>query len=172
MAQQNDSLLSILPPNAYVMARRVQEEIPESLPRIFQFKGSPQPALLFVGENILEGASAELLSRMIAPMNAPMNAVAVASIPNLSLLSVETPPWEELSELNPKIIVLLGLPLAQKMLMLPDPLDVLRGSFHLRHSLKIRVTESPEELLKTPAAKRAAWEDLKRVMQELNWKNA
>ena len=58
------------------------------------------------------------------------------------------------------------------MLMLPDPLDVLRGSFHLRHSLKIRVTESPEELLKTPAAKRAAWEDLKRVMQELNWKNA
>jgi DNA polymerase len=85
--------------------------------------------------------------------------------------------WAQLSVIEPEIIVALGLPATQTLLSTKDSLGSRRGQFfeiHLSGSdltggpvAKCVPTYHPAYLLRVPADKKKAWEDLKKVMAEM-----
>ena len=85
--------------------------------------------------------------------------------------------WRQLAILRPKVIVALGRPAAQTLLMTKTPIGRLRGEFHdfppagLAHlglpKCRLMPTFHPAYLLRSPGEKGKAWADLQQVMQEL-----
>ena len=85
--------------------------------------------------------------------------------------------WAQLSVIEPEFIVALGLPATQTLLNTKDSLGRRRGQFYeiyLSGSdltggpvAKCLPTYHPAYLLRNPADKRKAWEDLKKVMAEM-----
>jgi len=86
--------------------------------------------------------------------------------------------WLQLSVLEPEVIVALGAPATQTLLSTKDALGRLRGQFfevYLSGSdlaggpvAKCLPTYHPAYLLRYPADKKKAWEDLKKVMALMN----
>lgn len=113
----------------------------------------------FVGVGAKEGPEAELLARMISPMNAPVDSVRIEE-PDPAGIGIEFT--------KARLWVVLGEELARSLF--PESIsDPVRGRFHEIGGTKVLVTESLQALLNTPSLKRAAWEDLKSVMRELGW---
>lgn len=70
---------------------------------------------------------------------------------------------EQLSLLKPRLICALGRHAAQVLLQTDTGINKLRGRFHDYHGIKILPTFHPAYLLRNPADKRKAWDDLKKV---------
>ncbi len=68
---------------------------------------------------------------------------------------------KQIKVISPKIICTLGLIAAQTVLGTTEPLSRLRGRVHQLDHLKVVVTYHPAFLLRFPANKRLAFEDLK-----------
>ena len=62
--------------------------------------------------------------------------------------------------IRPKLIVALGRFAAQTLLLTDTPISRLRGKLHEYHGVPLIVTYHPAYLLRTPADKARAWEDL------------
>ncbi|NWG86552.1 MAG: uracil-DNA glycosylase [Hydrogenophilaceae bacterium] len=62
--------------------------------------------------------------------------------------------------IRPKLIVALGRFAAQSLLLTDTPISRLRGKLHEYHGVPLIVTYHPAYLLRTPADKARAWEDL------------
>lgn len=73
----------------------------------------------------------------------------------------------QIRAIAPRIIVALGRPAANTLLGIDAPISSLRGKFHDRNGVKVMPTFHPAYLLREPAKKREAWDDLKLVMAEL-----
>lgn len=67
---------------------------------------------------------------------------------------------KQIKLINPAIIVALGRHAAHSLLKTDEPLGRLRGSAHDYHGTPLVVTYHPAYLLRSPAEKRKAWEDL------------
>ncbi|WP_182867791.1 uracil-DNA glycosylase [Rhodopirellula sp. JC639] len=68
--------------------------------------------------------------------------------------------------LRPEYIVCLGLVSAQALLQTKLSVGRLRGKFHSYFDSKVLVTYHPSYLLRNPAAKKAAWEDLQLMLRD------
>jgi len=149
-------------------------------------KGSAEAELVFVG-GVPQAADAargepftsdrgDLLTRMIEAMGFKRESVYVVN--SLRCVSAGEPTdeevasckgflEEELSTLRAaRVVVALG-PTATLALLGRRDVGGLRGAFHELGGLKVMATYGTEELLKDPSLKKAAWEDLKMVMKEL-----
>ncbi len=72
----------------------------------------------------------------------------------------------QLASIQPKVIVTLGKFAAQTLLRDATPITRLRGQWREYCGIKLMPTFHPAYLLRSPAEKRKAWEDLKLVMKE------
>lgn len=76
--------------------------------------------------------------------------------------------WKQLSLIQPKIICALGNFASQTLLGTTQTISKLRGSIHETKGFRIICTFHPAYLLRNPDDKGKAWEDLKRVREELS----
>jgi DNA polymerase len=67
----------------------------------------------------------------------------------------------QIALVQPQIILAIGRIAAQSLLKTDAPLSRLRGKVHRYEVIPLVVTYHPAYLLRNPAAKRQAWEDLK-----------
>ena len=72
----------------------------------------------------------------------------------------------QLNVLRPEYIVCLGLVSAQALLKTKLSVGRMRGKFHQYFDSKTLVTYHPSYLLRTPAAKKAAWDDLQLMLRD------
>jgi len=160
--------------------------------------GRPRPELVFVGEGPgadedrqgqpFVGRAGQLLTRMIAAMTLTREQVYICNVVKCRPPDNRTPTepemevcspylWRQLAILRPRVIVALGRPAAQTLLVTNVPIGRLRGEFQdfppppLAHlglpRCKLMPTFHPAYLLRSPGEKAKAWEDLKQVMREL-----
>jgi uracil-DNA glycosylase family 4 len=160
--------------------------------------GHPRPKLAFVGEGPgadedrqgepFVGRAGQLLTRMIAAMTLTREQVYICNIVKCRPPDNRTPTepemevcspylWRQLAILRPRIIIALGRPATQTLLVTTTPIGRMRGEFHdfppppLAHlglpKCKVMPTFHPAYLLRSPGEKVKAWEDLKQVMREL-----
>jgi uracil-DNA glycosylase len=73
----------------------------------------------------------------------------------------------QLTAIRPRVILALGRFAAQTLLQDDAPVSRLRGHWRSYQGLPLMPTYHPAFLLRNPAAKREAWEDLKQVMLRL-----
>jgi uracil-DNA glycosylase family 4 len=73
----------------------------------------------------------------------------------------------QLQAIGPKIICALGTFSAHTLLKTDVPISVLRGRFHSYHGIPLMPTYHPAYLLRNPAAKKQVWEDVQKIMKEL-----
>ena len=72
---------------------------------------------------------------------------------------------------KPQIIVGLGKFAVQTLLQTKVPITRIRGNWHSYHGTKLMPTLHPAYLLRNPADKKLVWEDIKKVMKEMNGEN-
>jgi uracil-DNA glycosylase len=152
--------------------------------------GSPDADLVFVGEGPganedlqgepFVGEAGQLLTKMIEAMGWSRDTVYICNIVKCRPPGNRNPQPDEISQcepflvkqlaaLRPRVIVALGKFAAQVLLRKPDaPISTLRGKFHEYQGIPVMPTFHPAYLLRTPSAKRTVWEDLQRVMGELD----
>ncbi len=134
------------------------------------------------------GRAGQLLTRMIAAMTLTREQVYICNVVKCRPPGNRTPADDEmetcqpflfrqLAILRPQVIVALGRPATQTLLVTKVAISRLRGQFHdfpppaLAHlglpPAKLMPTFHPAYLLRDPSQKAAAWEDLKQVMHLL-----
>ena len=146
--------------------------------------GSTRPPVLFIGEAPgaeedrqglpFVGRAGQLLTKMLEAVGFKREDVYITNVLKCRPPGNRDPqpdeveccePYllEQLSLLNPHLICALGRHAAQTLLKTDTGINKLRGSFHDYHGIKILPTFHPAYLLRNPADKRKAWEDLKKV---------
>jgi len=148
--------------------------------------GNPRAELVFVGEGPGEnedlqgvpfvGAAGELLTKMIQAMGFSRDDVYICNVVKCRPPGNRNPEPEEIAScepflrsqllaLQPKVIVALGKFAAQTLLRDTTPITRLRGNWREYQGVKLMPTFHPAYLLRSPAEKRKAWEDLQQVMK-------
>jgi uracil-DNA glycosylase family 4 len=120
------------------------------------------------------GRAGQLLNAMLLAIGLPREKVFIANILKCRPPGNRDPKPEEVSRclpflsaqialLKPKIILAVGRIAAQNLLATDAPLARLRGKLHTYGAANtpLVITYHPAYLLRTPADKRKAWEDLK-----------
>lgn len=160
-------------------------------------QGTPTPRLVFVGEApgydedrqglAFVGRAGQLLTQMVAAMGLRREDVFICNVLKCRPPDNRTPAadeiaacspylFEQLRVLGPEVIVALGAPAAQTLLGTHESIGRLRGRFHdfspsgtpmIGQPVPLMPTYHPAYLLRNPAEKGKAWEDLKKVMQRL-----
>ena len=74
----------------------------------------------------------------------------------------------QLDLIRPRVICALGAVAAHTLLKTDTAIGRLRGQWHAYHGIPLRVTYHPAYLLRNPADKVKAWEDIKEIMRFLN----
>lgn len=126
-------------------------------------RGNPAAELVFVGDGGPEGPfvdeAGQLLDKMIVAMGfSPDDTYVVHVVRGAAITG-------EFDGTSPRVIVALGRE-AHESLGCSGTNE--RGSWSERHGVSVMTTHHPAFLLRTPAAKREAWEDLKKVMARLS----
>ncbi len=151
--------------------------------------GNPMAKLVFVGEAPGEdedrqaepfvGKAGQLLNKMIQAMGLKREQIYIANIvkcrpPNNrnpepdEIASCEPFLVEQLGAIKPEIICALGSFAAQTLLRTRVKISQLRGKFHDYQGIRVMPTFHPAYLLRNPQDKKLVWEDLQKVMAELN----
>ena len=150
--------------------------------------GNPKAKLMFIGEAPGEeediqalpfvGRAGQLLTKIIEAMGLKRTDVYIANIlkcrpPNnraplpTEILACEENVKRQVEIIHPKVICTLGKFASQTFLRTTTPITALRGKFQEYNGIKVMPTFHPAYLLRNPADKRLVWEDMKRVMKEL-----
>lgn len=128
---------------------------------------------------LLTGAAGELLDKMLIAIGLSLqtNTYLSTLIPwrapgNRKPTEMESalcrPFWEkEITLLHPQLILLFGAGPAKALLDI-DSLPKARTTTHLYNNIPTFVTIPPTTLLKVPAQKKQAWEDLQKLKSALN----
>lgn len=150
-------------------------------------RGNRDAEWMFIGEGPGEqedlqgkpfvGASGQLLDKMIAAMKLDAaNDIYIANVVKCRPPHNRNPEAEEISAcsdylmnqirlVNPRIIITLGRFAAQTLLNTDLAIGKLRKQIHHYQQIPVIVTYHPSYLLRTPSAKKDAWEDLQLSMQ-------
>lgn len=150
-------------------------------------RGNRDAAWMFIGEGPGEqedlqgkpfvGASGQLLDKMIAAMKLDVaNDIYIANVVKCRPPHNRNPEAEEISAcsdylmnqirlVNPRIIITLGRFAAQTLLNTDLAIGKLRKQVQYYRQIPVIVTYHPSYLLRTPSAKKDAWEDLQLAMQ-------
>lgn len=150
-------------------------------------EGDPEARICFFGEapgqeedatgRPFVGASGQLLTRMIEACTLSREQVYILNTIKCRPPNNRNPDVSERENcrafyeaqfrtIRPEYIVCLGLVAAQTLLNTTLSIGRMRGRFHRYHDSKVLVTYHPSYLLRTPAAKREAWNDLKLLMAD------
>lgn len=150
--------------------------------------GDPDASLMFVGEAPGEqedlrgepfvGPAGKLLDKMIAAMGWSRQSVYIANVlkcrppgnrdPQADEIAACKPFLErQIAAVRPVVIVALGRPAAQLLLNTTEGIRSLRGRFHSYRGINVMPTFHPAYLLRNEEHKREAWDDLKKVIAEL-----
>ncbi|HEX8440835.1 uracil-DNA glycosylase [Archangium sp.] len=148
--------------------------------------GNPRAELVFVGEGPGEtedlqgvpfvGAAGELLTKMIEAMGYRRDDVYICNVVKCRPPGNRNPEPDEvaacepflraqLRAVQPKAIVALGKFAAQTLLRDSTPITRMRGQWREYEGIKLMPTFHPAYLLRQPAEKKKAWEDLQQVMK-------
>lgn len=146
--------------------------------------GAVRPPVVFIGEAPgaeedrqglpFVGRAGQLLTKMLAAIGFGREDVYITNIVKCRPPGNRDPrpdevaccePYllEQLAILRPRLICALGRCAAQAMLKTDDGINRLRGRLHDYHGVPVLPTFHPAYLLRNPADKRKAWEDLKKV---------
>ncbi len=150
--------------------------------------GNAEAQLMFIGEapGVDEdqkglpfvGAAGQLLTKMILAMKLTREDVYIANclkcrppqnrnpMPT-EIVSCHPILMQQVEIIKPKVICTLGKFASQTLLETQEPISRLRGRFHDWKGIRVMPTFHPAYLLRTPADKKIAWQDLKLVMNEL-----
>ena len=153
-------------------------------------EGSPTARLMFVGEAPGEtedrtgrpfvGRSGELLTDMITKgMGLAREDVYIANILKSRPPNNRDPLPDEVRNcfpflerqiaiIRPEYLCILGKPAASALLQTALPLGRLRGKWHRVRGIPAIVTYHPAYLLRNPAGKKEAWEDLQMLMRAMS----
>ncbi len=146
--------------------------------------GNPQAEWLIIGEapgaeedrqgEPFVGRAGQLLNAMLLAIGLPRETVFIANVLKCRPPGNRDPKPEEVSQclpflsrqialLKPRIMLAVGRIAAQNLLATDAPLARLRGKVHRfgEADTPLVITYHPAYLLRTPADKRKAWEDLK-----------
>jgi DNA polymerase len=151
--------------------------------------GNPQARLMFVGEapgrdedlqgEPFVGRAGQLLTEMIqSGMKLRRGDVYIANILKCRPPNNRDPEPDEVAAcegflkrqvalVRPELLVALGRVAVQTLLRTTTPIGKLRGRWHEYEGIPLMPTFHPAYLLRNPADKRLAWEDLKLVMARL-----
>ena len=171
---KNSSFKGFLPSTSFAMAvckKRVKPQqglintisTPQSATTLFG-RGNQKPELLFVGESFNE-AACKLLDKMIEAMGVKVSEVFIAEIHAHAAFEKAAVDLHA-----PKLIVTLGDHASELLLGKEVSSAKKSGSLYQWAGYPVIASFSPEYLLKHPAAKKEAWDDLKFVMKHLKWK--
>jgi DNA polymerase len=151
-------------------------------------EGNPQAELVFVGEGPGEqedlqgrpfvGKAGQLLDKMIQAIGLERDQVYIANVVKCRPPGNRNPEpdeieacssflYRQLQIIQPKVVVALGKFAAQTLLQTEERISTLRGRFHSYRGAKLMPTFHPSYLLRNPASKKEAWEDLQLVAREL-----
>ena len=160
-------------------------------------QGHPAARLVFVGEApgyeedkqglAFVGRAGQLLTRMIAAMGLTREDVFICNVLKCrppgnrdpladEILACSPFLEQQLTIIQPEILVALGSPAAKTLLNTAQSIGKLRGRFHdycpsgvmgLGPSIPVMPTYHPAYLLRNPAEKGKVWEDLQIVMEKL-----
>lgn len=78
---------------------------------------------------------------------------------------------KQIDIVRPEIIIGLGKFAVQTLLQSNAPISKLRGNWHSYHGIKLMPTFHPAYLLRNPADKKLVWEDVKKVIKEMQSEN-
>ena len=151
--------------------------------------GNPNAKLMFVGEGPgrdedlkgepFVGRAGQLLTDIITKgMGLTRDAVYIANVVKCRPPQNRNPEPDEVAScepflkkqielIRPKIIVALGKFAVQALLQSKVPITQLRGNWHTYMGIKLMPTFHPAYLLRNPADKKLVWEDIKKVMKEM-----
>ncbi len=151
-------------------------------------EGSAGSGLVFVGEGPgfdedrqgrpFVGRAGKLLDRMIHAIGFERMDTYICNVVKCRPPNNRTPQDEEmaaclpflfkqLEALGPKVICALGACASQALLGSSKPMWQVRGKIHLWRGIPLICTYHPAYLLRNPAQKAAAWQDLKEVLKIL-----
>ncbi len=174
------------------LERRVQDchrcALAEGRNRVVFGTGNREADWMFIGEGPgaeedrqglpFVGRAGKLLDRMIEACGLSRETVYIANVVKCRPPGNRDPKPEEVAAcapylrrqielVSPKVIVVLGRVAAHALLDTDRPLGRLRGAPHLYDDtgIPVIVTYHPAYLLRNPADKRKAWEDLKLAMK-------
>jgi DNA polymerase len=149
--------------------------------------GNPQAKLMLIGEGpgadedrigkVFVGRAGQLLTKMLQAINLSRDEVYIANIvkcrppENRNPLPEEKQaclPYlkEQISIIQPEILLLLGRVAAVTLLETDLPLKVFREKEYIFMNIKTFVTYHPSALLRNPSWKKFAWIDLQKVQRE------
>lgn len=142
----NRTMEGYLPPWAIVMAKRRTIESPEAI------------RVAFVGQD----AAGALLDKMIEAMGLKREEIVIEAT-----WSDREDLLNRLARIRPERIVTLGSMATDILLDQKGAFARVRGKFQAFEIARVMPTAHPAELEQNPAAKKEAWEDLKKVCAEL-----
>ena len=149
--------------------------------------GNPRAELMFVGEGPgadedargepFVGRAGQLLTKMIEAMGFRREDVYIANVVKCRPPGNRDPEPDEIEAcepflkaqieaIRPRVVVALGRFAVQTLLRDATPITRQRGRWREYDAVKLMPTFHPAYLLRNPAEKKAAWEDLQRVMKE------
>lgn len=155
-------------------------------------EGSPDAELMFVGEapgrdedlhgKPFIGRAGKLLTKIINAMNLKREDVYIANILKDRPPNNRNPKDSEIEScieylrkqikiIEPKVICALGSFAAKELLNEESSISKLRGKFYDYEGIKFMPTYHPAYLLRNSHGKKFVWEDMKKIMKELNIKN-
>ena len=150
--------------------------------------GSPTADLMFIGEapgrdedekgEPFVGRAGQLLTDIIKAMKLTRDDVYIANVIKCRPPENRNPEPDELDEcrpfirrqvelIRPKVIVALGKFGLQSLTGKAYAISAVRGQWLDYNGIKLMPTYHPAYLLRTPAAKKEVWNDMKKVMAEL-----
>jgi uracil-DNA glycosylase len=151
--------------------------------------GNPNAKLMFIGEGPgrdedlkgepFVGRAGQLLTDIITKgMGLTRSDVYIANVVKCRPPQNRNPEPDEVAScepflkkqielIRPKIIVALGKFAVQALLQSKVPITRLRGNWHTYMGIKLMPTFHPAYLLRNPADKKLVWEDIKKVMKEM-----
>jgi len=150
--------------------------------------GNPNADLMFIGEapgrdedlkgEPFVGRAGQLLTDIIKAMRLTRDDVYIANVIKCRPPENRNPEPDELDAcrpyirrqvelIQPKVIVALGRFALQSLLEKSFAITSARGQWLEYHGVKVMPTYHPAYLLRTPAAKKDVWTDMKKVMGEL-----
>ncbi|HUC99383.1 MAG TPA: uracil-DNA glycosylase, partial [Candidatus Polarisedimenticolaceae bacterium] len=156
--------------------------------------GNPNAKLMFVGEGPgrdedlkgepFVGRAGQLLTDIITKgMGLTREDVYIANVVKCRPPQNRNPEADEVAScepflkkqielIRPEIIVALGKFAVQALLQSKVPITRLRGNWHTYMGIKLMPTFHPAYLLRNPADKKLVWEDIKKVMKEMQSEKA
>jgi uracil-DNA glycosylase len=150
--------------------------------------GSPNADLMFIGEapgrdedlqgEPFVGRAGQLLTDIIKAMKLTRDDVYIANVIKCRPPENRNPEQDEMDAcrpyirrqieiIQPKVIVTLGRFALQSLTEKGYAISAVRGQWLEYNGIKVMPTYHPAYLLRTPAAKKEVWADMKKVMSEL-----